>query len=144
MTNPSKITPPTTRTMASEAKKRTTNKSFKTNSIVEQLRQQAPSPHSKRRRNEENSLPLSQRSLPSSTDASEVAPMDFELEFDKDPVPMYQTTTTTTLEKDDDSAATDNMDNITKDLFCTRMDIRINVPPHTNPEEKRSKFSKNF
>ena len=146
MTNPPKVSPSTTSMLAAETKKRTTKKSsYKVNhSIVEQLRQQAPSPHTKRRRNDENSLPLSQRSITSSTEASDLAPMDIELDFENEPVNMFQTNQLETLEKDDDSAVTENMDNINKELLQTRVDIRIKVPPHANPEEKTVQILQSF
>ena len=41
-----------------------------------------------------------------------------------------------TLETDENSEVTENIENINKDLICTRVDIRIKVPPHNNPKEK--------
>ena len=138
-------TTPQTRTMASEGKKRSSHKPStpKNTSIVEQLRQQAPSPTTKRRRNDETSNPLSQRSALSSTDASEQAPMNIEFDFNDEPMTIFQPEKEP-FDQDDNSAATENVDNINKDLFCTRVDIRIKVPPHTNPEEKTVQVLSDF
>ena len=139
-------TPPATRAMSTDGKKRTPSKPppKPSHSIVDQLRQQAPHSQSKRRRNDKSDPPLSQRSVQSTTDASEHTPMDIEFEFDDELVSVYQTETTNSTSNDNDSVATENIDNINKDLFCTRVDIRIKVPPHSNPEEKTVQVLQEF
>ena len=63
--------------------------------------------------------------------------MDIEFNFDNDPVPNFQPEMTATQDKDNESVATENMDNISsKNLLETRVDNRMKVPPHSNPEEK--------
>ena len=136
-----KDTLPTTRLMAAENKKRSQNKASPKapNSIVEQLRQQAPTQMSKRRKNEEISSSLSQRSH-SSTAASEDNSMDIEFDFDTPSVPAFHQEQDDSSTNDNGSEATENMDNISKKLFHTRVDLKIKVPPHSNPEEKLYKF----
>ena len=146
MAKTTKDTPPTTRAMSADGKKRAPVKPppKSSHSIVDQLRQQAPSQHSKRRRNDDISLPLSQRSVPSTTDTSDLAPMEMEFEFDTEPVSVYQPEIIDPTTNEEDSVATENVDNINKDLFCTRVDIRIKVPPHSNPEEKTVQVLQEF
>ena len=133
-----KDTPPTTRLMAAENKKRSSHKPLtkNTNSIVEQLRQQVPAQLSKRRKNDEISTSLSQRSSSSPAELDDMDKMDIEFEFDNPPVPVYQREKDDSSTNDDVSETTENIDNINKKLFSTRVDLRIKVPPHTNPEEK--------
>ena len=69
--------------------------------------------------------------------------MDMDFEFDNEPMSVYQPKDKTT-ETDDNSDATKNIENINKELYCTRVDLRIRVPPHTNPEEKQFKYFKTF
>ena len=129
---------PTNRTMNVENKKRSTHTSqTKTNhTIVDHLRQQMPSSHSKKRRNENLQILLSQRSNSSTADTSELAPMDIKFKFNNEPVAERAQGTDTTADKDRDSAATENIDIIKKELDVTRVDTRIKIPPHANPEEK--------
>ena len=145
MTKQKKDSAPLSKSMSTDSKKRANQKvpTANTHSIVEQLRQQAPSSQTKRRRNAESLLPLSQKSLPSSTQDSELVPMDMELEFDNEPVPFYKQHNDPT-NTDDNSEATENADNINKELSCTRVDLRIKVPPHSNPEEKTVQVLQEF
>ena len=138
-----KESPPITRTMSTENKRQATlkNPSKTTTSIMDQLRQQHPPPQSKRRRNEVTITSLSQRSQ-STPDGSDIDAR--EVEFDFEPSSYLQPDTNTTTEKDDNSVVTVNIDNINKDLSETRVDLRIKVPPHSNPEEKLYKSSRNF
>ena len=124
--------------MAAENKKRSPHKTLikNTNSIVEQLRQQVPAQLSKRRKNDEISTSLSQRSSSSPAELDDMDKMDIEFEFDNPPVPVYQREKDDSSTNDDVSETTENIDNINKKLFSTRVDLRIKVPPHTNPEEK--------
>ena len=82
--------PPVTRTMATDLKKCSTHNQIpsQNTSIVDQLRKQAPSQQSKRKRNDDTP-PLSQRSLSSTTDTMDIAPTDFELDFDNETLPTY-------------------------------------------------------
>ena len=108
---------------------------------MDQLRQQAPLQHNKRHHNKEASSLLSQHSI----STSEIAAMDIEFIFENESVSIYQQEPTETRDKDIDSVATENNDNISKDLFCTRVEFRIKLSPHDfNPEEKLSKIFRNF
>ena len=146
MKKPTKDTPPITRKMSSENKKRTTTKSPSkpNNSIVEQLRQQAPSPHSKRRRNDETVSSLLPRTQTTTTAKDNTTDMDLEFNFDNPPVSVYQTEQDNSSATDDASEATENIENINKDLYCTRVDVRVKVPPHSNPEEKTVQVLQEF
>ena len=53
--------------------------------------------------------------------------MNIGFDFDNEPVPVFQLETYELSDKDDDSAASENIDNINKDLFCARVDIRIKL-----------------
>ena len=138
------VSPPMPRTMSNDNKKRITqkgpNKSHQT--IVDHLRQKSPTPQTKRRRNDEDPPPLSQRSLPSTAETSELAPMDIEFEFDNASIAEFEQEITTG--NDDESVATKNVDNINKQLSWTRVDVRIKVPPHSNPEEKTVQVLQEF
>ena len=78
-----KESPVTTRTMSAENKRRATHKNSpkSTTSIMEQLRQQHPSSQSKRRRNDETTLPLSQRST-LTAEGSDTETMEVEFDFE--------------------------------------------------------------
>ena len=130
---------------ASDGKKRSTHKSATkhNSSIVEQLRSQIPSSQSKRKRNDDNIPPLSQHSTQSSEGISELAPMAIEFNYDNEPT-ASQFDSTFNIDKDSDSVATENMENISKQLLCTRVDIKVKVPPHTNPEEKTVQVLQEF
>ena len=138
--------PPRTRMKTAENKKRPTLKSpHKQNqTIVDQLRLQSPPQQSKKRRNENTITTLSQRSVPSPTDDSDTGSMDIEFTFDHESVPNFQPEDKDTSDKDNDSVATKNMDNISKELLDTRVDLRIKVPPHANPEEKTVQVLQTF
>ena len=131
--------------MTTELKKRSTNKQIppQNKSIVEQLRKQAPSQQAKRKRNDDTP-PLSQRSLTATTDTMDLAPTDFELEFDNESIPVYQEDTINQSDKDDNSAATENVENTIKQLSTTRIDVKIKVPAHANPEEKTVQVLQSF
>ena len=134
---------PTTRNMSADNRRRGTQKtgSKGSTSIMDHLRHQTPSSQSKRRRNDASPPPLSQRSsLPA--DGSDDDTM--EVEFDFDETPTSQSETINSTEKDDDSVTTANVNNINKDLLETRVDIRIKVPPHSNPEEKTVQVLQEF
>ena len=70
--------------------------------------------------------------------------MDIEFDFDNEPVSVYQQETTESIREDNESVATENVDNISKELLCTRVDVRIKVPPHANPEEKTVQVLQDF
>ena len=141
-----KDSPPRTRTMLAENKRRATQKSTskQNHSIVDQLRQQTPSSQSKRRRNDDILSSLSQRSEQSTQGASDSVEMEIDLDLDDDALPVFQTETNNSTGHDDNSVATENVDNSNKDLFSTRVDIRIKVPPHSNPEEKTVQVLQEF
>ena len=117
-------------------KKRPTTKSINNTSlsVEDQLRQQTPSSLSKRRRNDDPQPNLSQKSA-SSTTNSDLAPMDIEFEFDAEPISVYQQDKLAS-DKDDNSEVIENADNIIKELYDSRVDIRIKVPI---PKKKQSK-----
>ena len=137
---------PQTRQKTSEQKRRFAQKSSskQVHSIADQLRQQNISSQSKKRRNDEVIPPLSQRSEQSTTDASAIAPMDMDFVFEPEQDTLYQQETINPSNTDDNSTATANIDNLCKDLYETRVDIRIKVPPHTNPEEKTVQVLQEF
>ena len=45
---------------------------------------------------------------------------------------------------DNDSVANENVENINKESICTRVDLRIEVPLHSSPEEKSIQLLKEF
>ena len=141
-----KDSPPVARTMPVENKRRSAQKSSSkaNHSIVDQLRLQTPASQSKRRRNDESISSLSQRAVPTTQDASDTTEMDIDLELIEDPISVFQQETTNPTEQDDDSAVTASIDNINKELLCTRVDLRIKVPPHSNPEEKTVQILQEF
>ena len=130
---------------ANDNKKRTTTKfsAHPSISIADQLRQQTPSSLSKRRRNDDSQPSLSQKSV-SSTTQSELAPMDMDFEFEAEPISVYQQDKHDNSDNDDNSEVTEKADNVIKELYDTRVDIRIKVPPHTNPEEKTVQVLQTF
>ena len=140
-----KDSPPVTRNTMSESKRRSTTKPPKTpHSIVDHLRQQSSASQSKRRRNDDSSSGLSQRSTLSTQDAVESTEMEIDLDLNDDQLPIFQQETINSSDHDDDSAATENIDNLNKELLCTRVDLRIKVPPHANPEEKTVQVLQEF
>ena len=124
--------------MPADTRRRTTQKSSAkhTNSIVEQLRQQTPTSHSKKRRNDDLLTSLSQRSEQSTRGDNGSVEMEIDMDINDDTVTVFQTDTISHTDQDDHSEATANVENLNKDLFTTRVDLRVKVPPHTNPEEK--------
>ena len=85
-----------------------------------------------------------QSSVLSATDNSKIAQIDIDFTFDQEPVQVYQQDTTQSIEEEKASVATENVENISKELLCTRVDVRIKVPPHSNPEEKTVQVLKKF
>ena len=141
-----KDSPPKTRAMSNDGKKRSSSKPPQKYgiSIVDQLRQHVPPSHTKRQKNDENTQALSQRSVPFPTDMSDEALMDIEFNINNPPAQVFQTETKKLSDKDDALEATENIGNINKNLFCTRVHLRVKVPPQNIPEEKNVQVLQGF
>ena len=120
-----------------ETKRRThTSHTMKdTSTIVEKLRRQSPAPAQKRLRSgTTKSIDTSQKSLVQKTTGLQENNTPEE-NSDSNSVTLFQIDVNETA-TDNDSVDTENVGNLQKDLYHTRVDIKIKVEAHSNPEEQ--------
>ena len=129
-------TPQATKAQESETKRNASLRHIarNTNSIVDKLRQQSPAPAQKRLRNGNSKT----------SDQSKVAHVQTTTTLQKrTPSDSSSDDTSVTLfqldaheANDTESVDTEAVDNLQKNLFCTRVDLKIKVSAHSNPEEQ--------
>ena len=129
-------TPQTTKGHDSEVKRKSSLRltARKPNSIVEKLRQQSPAPAQKRLRNG-NSKPSDQSKVAHvQTTTTLHSRSSSDSSSDTNLVTLFQLETNDKHENE--SVDTEAADNLQKNLFCTRVDLKIKVSAHSNPEEQ--------
>ena len=115
-------------------------------SIVDKLRRQSPAPAQNRLRNgssktsEPDRISYVQTSTTTEANASDS-------NSDSNSVTMFQLDPQD-IHNENESVNTETADNLNKDLLCTRVDLKIRVNAHSNPEEQTvltlQKFLKNY
>lgn len=126
-----------TSTSMSETRRRSTS-SFQTkngNTIVDKLRQQSPTPALKRLRSgSSKNSEMSQASLTQNS-KSPHKNSTTEENTDINTVTLFQIDLNEEVDENE-SVDTENAENLQKDLPCTRVDMKITVRAHSNPEEQ--------
>ena len=131
-------TTPTKATATDNKKRQTMKPPAKTPStIVEKLRQQSPAPANKRLRS--GSSKVSESHPPAQKHTTTILQRrntsDSNSDSDSDSVTLFQPDYKE-ANVDNESVDTEAAENLQKDLYCTRVDIKIKVLTHTNPEEQ--------
>ena len=136
MVKPRKDTTAATNLAATDNRRRSTIMSQKsTSTIVDKLRQQSPAPAQKRLRSGSKKQHESLQATDSKTSTNLQESSTTESNSDSNSVTLFQVDINEEAD-DSNSADTENADNLQKDLFCTRVDIKITVSAHSNPEEQ--------
>ena len=127
----------TTKATTADTRRRSNHKQQmkSTSSIVEKLRQQSPVPASKRLRNGATKTPEKPQTahVQTSTDIHNANASDSS--SDSNPVTLFQIEIQD-ANADNESVDTETADNLQKELFYTRVDLKIKVNAHANPEEQ--------
>ena len=127
---------PPTKASDAENRRRSSMKqsSRNSNTIVDKLRRQSPAPAQKRLRSgssktsETNRIDYVQTSTTAENNASDS-------NSDENSVTLFQLDPQD-INNENDSVDTETADNLQKNLLCTRVDLKIKVNAHSNPEEQ--------